>query len=98
MFVEQFYQSNLNVLSRYYFCAKAFNLENIVRLTADCPLIDPNVLDNFASFYKNNNYDYVSNTIDPTYPDGMDIEIFSPSDSQLKVIELEIVVVASTLK
>tara|TARA_Y100001970_G_scaffold294347_1_gene451143 strand:- start:1023 stop:3062 length:2040 start_codon:yes stop_codon:yes gene_type:complete len=74
----KFYRgSNLNVLSRYYFCAKAFNLENIVRLTADCPLIDPNVLDNFASFYKNNNYDYVSNTIDPTYPDGMDIEIFN---------------------
>jgi spore coat polysaccharide biosynthesis protein SpsF len=71
-----------NVLKRYYFCAKEFMLSNelnnldIVRITGDCPVIDPKVIDEVINYYENNNCNYVSNTLIPTYPDGMDIEVF----------------------
>ena len=74
----KFYRgSNSNVLSRYYFAAKKYGIKNIIRITADCPLVDPKLLDSFAKFYITHNYDYISNTINPTFPDGMDIEIFN---------------------
>jgi len=65
-----------NVLSRFYECAKKFNLETIIRITADDPFKDPDVIKNAYDVYTNGNYDYVSNTIKPTYPEGIDIEIF----------------------
>ena len=46
-------------------------------ITGDCPLVDPPLIDKILGFYLENNYDFVSNTIIPTYPDGLDIEIFS---------------------
>ncbi len=68
-----------NVLSRYYECAKEYKLDLIVRLTSDCPLIDPvlikNGLDQYLTVDDNNLY--LSNTIDRTYPRGFDFEIFS---------------------
>ena len=67
-----------NVLDRYYNAAKFTSAVNIVRITADCPLIDYKLLDKIINFYhKNKRYDYISNTINPTFPDGLDIEIFS---------------------
>ncbi len=66
-----------NVLSRFYEAALKFNADPIIRITGDCPLVDPYLLDKMLEFYLENNYDYVSNTIIPTYPDGLDIEIFS---------------------
>lgn len=68
-----------NVLKRYYLAAKKFNLKNIVRITSDCPLIDPDVISQVCVTYKNGNFDYVSNVIKPTYPDGLDVEIFNIS-------------------
>jgi spore coat polysaccharide biosynthesis protein SpsF len=65
-----------NVLDRYYQAAIIDNPDYIVRLTADCPLADPNVIDNVISFYMAGNYDYASNTLSPTFPDGLDIEVF----------------------
>lgn len=69
--------SENNVLDRYYQAAKKFNLTDIVRLTGDCPLIDWQVCDEVISFYLQNKYDYVSNVWPPTFPDGLDIEVFS---------------------
>lgn len=68
-----------DVLDRYYQCAKFFNFSTIVRITSDCPLIDPLIIDNVVSYFlKNNEFDYAS-TIFPirTYPDGTDVEIFT---------------------
>ena len=69
--------SEKNVLKRYYDTAKNFNSKNIIRITGDCPLIDPYLVDKVCELYSKNNFDYVSNTINPTFPDGQDIEIFN---------------------
>lgn len=68
-----------NVLSRYYHCAKEHKLENIVRLTSDCPLIDADIIEQGISMYfaQNDVNTYVSNTLDRTYPRGADFEVFS---------------------
>lgn len=66
-----------DVLDRYYKTACHFNAENIVRITGDCPLIDPQIADLIIKVFLNNNYDYVTNTLHRTYPDGLDVEIFS---------------------
>lgn len=69
--------SEKDVLDRYYQCAKEYKVKNIVRITSDCPLHDPNVMDIVISEYLRGNYDYVSNTIKYTFPDGFDVEVFS---------------------
>jgi spore coat polysaccharide biosynthesis protein SpsF len=66
-----------NVLSRFYHAAKHFNAQTIVRLTADCPVIDAKVIDEHIRFYHSHHYDYVSNGPLMTYPDGMGVEVFS---------------------
>lgn len=84
--IEQFARSHsmdffrgdsLNVLDRYYRCAKKFSLEHIVRITADCPIIDPTIVDKTILFYKNNKFDYVNNFLTRTFPSGVDVEVFS---------------------
>jgi spore coat polysaccharide biosynthesis protein SpsF len=65
-----------DVLERFYFTAKPENPDWIVRFTSDCPLIDPSVIDNIIEFTLDNNCDYASNTLNPTYPDGIDLEVF----------------------
>lgn len=68
-----------NVLERYYLAALSFNAKTVVRLTADCPLIDPAVVDIVVSSYlrESGSYDYASNTVERTYPRGLDTEAFS---------------------
>lgn len=68
-----------DVLDRYYRCAAPLKPEAVVRLTSDCPLIDPSVIDEVVGVFQSGNYDYVANTAPPvgTYPDGMDVEVFS---------------------
>ena len=66
-----------DVLKRHFYCALKFKADPIIRITSDCPLIDPSLIDKMIKFYQKNNYDYVSNTLSPTYPDGLDVEIFS---------------------
>ena len=77
MKIPIFYGSENNVLKRYYEAAKKFNADNIIRITSDCPLIDPILLDDMVNQYLKSQYDYFSNTLQPTFPDGMDIEIFN---------------------
>ena len=67
-----------NVLKRYYNCAKENNADIIVRITADCPLVDSELIDNLIKlFKKNNNLDLLTNNSPPSYPDGLDISIFN---------------------
>ena len=75
--VPIFYGSEKDVLDRYYRAAKKFKANIIVRICGDCPLIDPKVIDNIIETYNKNDFDYVSNTIDPTFPDGLDVEVFN---------------------
>jgi len=69
--------SEEDVLSRYYEAAKMFKVDVIVRLTSDCPIIDPAVIDKVIKHYLNNKdqFDYVSNTLVRTFPRGMDTEV-----------------------
>lgn len=66
-----------NVLERYVFAAQVYGGNHIVRITGDCPLIDPIIIDNVVSFYKMNNYDYVRLDVPDTFIRGFDVEIFS---------------------
>ncbi len=69
--------SEEDVLDRYYKAAKLFNSDHIVRITADCPLIDPCVIDDVIKHYLASDADYCANTLEETYPDGEDVEVFS---------------------
>lgn len=79
--VKSFRGSTDDVLARYYFAAKENDLDVIVRITSDCPLIDPFIINQLLQFYSSNKYDIVSNAGDTpeerTYPRGLDVEIFS---------------------
>lgn len=68
-----------DVLDRFYHAAKRFNIKIIVRITPDDPFKDPEVIDKAIEIFLNGNgkVDYVTNTLPPTYPIGLDIEVFS---------------------
>ena len=65
-----------DVLDRYYQAAVHFQADNVVRLTADCPLLDPKIIDKVVQTFHQGGFDYVSNSLECTYPDGLDTEIF----------------------
>jgi spore coat polysaccharide biosynthesis protein SpsF len=70
-----------DVLSRYFFTAQKFSCENIVRITSDCPVIDPEIIDSmieqfFAENKEKINIDYLSNSLERTFPRGLEAEIF----------------------
>ena len=69
--------SEKDVLSRYYHAALKHKANIIVRITADCPLVDPELVSNVIKKFKLSNYDYISNINPPTYPDGLDVEVYS---------------------
>ena len=78
--IPYFRGSENDVLSRYYGAAKAYCVDTIVRITADCPLVDPAVIDRSIELFENNTFDYVANTVPPEtshFPDGSDVEIVS---------------------
>ena len=66
-----------DVLDRYFQCARKFELDVIVRVTSDCPLIDPQIIDQVIEEFESGNFDYVTNTFPRTFPKGLDVEIFS---------------------
>lgn len=70
------FRGNLDdVLDRVYMAVRDMECDNIVRLTGDCPLIDPQVIDRVIEDHINMNVDYTSNSISPTFPDGLDVEV-----------------------
>jgi spore coat polysaccharide biosynthesis protein SpsF len=66
-----------DVLARFAEAAMAFDAREIVRLTGDCPLIDPAVIDAVVSARRRNGVDYASNVDPPMFPDGLDVECFT---------------------
>ena len=66
-----------NVLKRYFMTAQKFNSDIIVRITSDCPFVDPSIVDQYINILKRNNLDYVYNGHPHTYPDGLDVEVFN---------------------
>jgi glutamate-1-semialdehyde 2,1-aminomutase len=69
--------SEEDVLNRFYKAASKYKATIIVRITADCPLVDVKIVDEFIKKFKKNKPDYLSNCAPWTYPDGLDVEVFS---------------------
>lgn len=65
-----------DVIDRYFKATKKYKAKNIVRITADCPLIDPKIIDQVVDSFFLNKADYATNTMPPTFPDGLDVEVF----------------------
>jgi spore coat polysaccharide biosynthesis protein SpsF len=65
------------VLSRYADAARLHGADTVVRITSDCPLIDPALIDQVIDTYEKGDSDYVSNMLPPTWPYGMAVEVFS---------------------
>lgn len=74
--VPVFRGSESDVLDRYYQAAVHFSVDHIIRITADCPLIDPQIVDRVVEVSKNhfNEFDLVTNRHPLTFPDGMDVD------------------------
>lgn len=70
------FRGSLNdVLDRYYQCSKLYSPTHVVRITGDCPLIDWDIVDEVIDKHLSEDNDYTSNTLQPTFPDGLDVEI-----------------------
>jgi len=68
-----------DVLDRFVTAMDAYPSDVVVRLTADCPLASPAVIDRVVSAFRSGDVDYASNTMSPTYPDGLDVEVVRAS-------------------
>ena len=69
--------SEHDVLDRYVQAGRRMQADVVVRITGDCPLVDPALVDAHVQAFKSGNYEYVSNIDPATYPDGFDIEVVS---------------------
>lgn len=75
--IDCFQGSEKDVLDRYRQCSIRYpKFSNIIRITGDCPLIDPSIVDRVINFFIENKFDYASNVEKETFPDGMDVEVF----------------------
>ena len=72
-----FQGSEDNVLERFYLAAQKFDGGIIIRITGDCPLVDPQLVDEAVDKFKTSSVDYLCNINPPTFPDGLDIEVFT---------------------
>ena len=79
--------SEEDVLDRYYSAASLLNADMIVRITGDCPLVDSTLVDEVINKFKCSDVDYCSNVSPPTYPDGLDVEVFSFNALEKSAIE-----------
>src|SRR5690606_5978 len=69
--------SENDVLERYLQAARKHQADVIIRITGDCPLVDPALVDKTLQAFNSQQVDYLSNVAPATYPDGLDIEIFT---------------------
>jgi len=69
--------SESDVMARVIGAAQAANADTIVEITGDCPLIDPQIIEQAIQIFYANNADYVSNAHKRSFPDGMDVQVFS---------------------
>ncbi len=75
--IECFRGSENDLLDRYYQCAKEYHADVVVRVTPDDPFVDYRVIDQAIQIFKDNQVDFVTNHFEPTYPEGLDIEVYS---------------------
>ncbi|HOT27360.1 MAG TPA: glycosyltransferase family protein [Candidatus Ozemobacteraceae bacterium] len=75
--VPCFRGSAMDVLERFAKCVTVWPCRRVVRITADCPLIDPGVVDDVIAMHETGAFDYVSNLHPPTFPHGLDVEALS---------------------
>ena len=85
--IKVFRGSKLNLLDRYFQCAKKYQCDPIIRITSDCPLIDPDVIDKIIKKFNKNSFDYVANNLEKfngkwdnsmcNFPQGMTVEVSS---------------------
>jgi len=89
--IDVFAGSENDLTDRLYMTVKTFGGDTVVRITGDCPLVDPEVIDKIVRFYLDNEdkYDFVSNTVKPTYPDGLDAEVFPFSTIEKAYCEIK---------
>lgn len=73
--IECYRGSLEDVLGRFFEAAKSYSPVHVVRLTGDCPLADPQVIDYVIHRHLEGGFDYTSNSIERTYPDGLDVEV-----------------------
>lgn len=73
--VAGFAGSGEDVLDRYYQAARTYSARTIMRITADCPMLDPIVSERVLARFQQGDVDYASNTLMPTFPDGLDTEV-----------------------
>ena len=66
-----------DVLERFYNVAKKYEADIVVRITGDCPLVDPKIVDSLIEKFISNNVNYASNINPPTFPDGLDVEVIA---------------------
>ncbi len=66
-----------DVLGRFIGAVTEFPSDVVVRITADCPLISPTIIDSVVEAFMGSGCDYLSNTLEPTFPDGVDIEVMT---------------------
>ena len=78
-----FVGSERDVLDRYYQTNKRYSGDIIVRITSDCPLADPTLIDKFIKIFIKKKVDYLSNVLNRSFPDGVDIEIFKKKSLEL---------------
>ena len=84
---EVFRGSENDVLDRYYQAALSHSSEQVVRITGDCPLIDPAVVTEVVEALASQGTDYASNILPPSFPDGLDVEAFTFSSLQRAWLE-----------
>lgn len=88
--IEVYRGDLLNVHSRFFeIIMEKPEFDPIIRLTGDCPMIMPEIVDSMLKYYSESQVDYLSNSITPTFPDGLDVEIFS-REAFLKMSNLEL--------
>lgn len=75
--VQSFKGSLNDVIDRFYNAVKEDVPDYVVRITSDCPLIDPIIIDNIVDLCINLEMDYISNTLISSFPDGLDVEVFT---------------------
>lgn len=86
--IPTFFGSLNDVLSRYYHAAKEYKIDPVVRITADCPMIDPEIVDEVIQGYLDGNYDYYG--LAGAFPDGLDTVVFSFKALQIAFNEAEL--------
>lgn len=75
--IDIFFGSEENVLERFYFTAKKYKSDILIRITSDCPCIDYEIIDKMIEYHIEKKSDYTTNALKRTFPHGLDVEIFN---------------------